>query len=65
MLQSDIFSPVAFIPGLWQIFSMHATPVAGVSVSESPHVVLISKLDYADDATVNDEDTGTVFDSNF
>ena len=59
VLQGDIFSPVAFIAGLWQIFTKHDTPGAGVTVGKSPYAVSISKLEYADDAALMDEDTGT------
>ena len=31
VLQGDIFSPVAFIAGLWKIFSTHDTPGAGIN----------------------------------
>ena len=59
VLQGDIFSPVAFIAGLWHIFSKHDIPGAGVTVGQTPYEVLISKLEYADDAGMFDEDTGT------
>ena len=35
VLQGDIFSPVKFIAGLWQIFTKHDTPGAGVTVGKS------------------------------
>ena len=50
VLQGDIFSPVAFIAGLWKIFATHDTPEAGVTVGEAPNQVRISALEYADDA---------------
>ena len=59
MLQGDIFSPVAFIAGIWQIFTKHDTPGAGVTVGESPYAILISKLEYAYDTAMMHEDKGT------
>ena len=50
---------MAFIAGLWHIFSKHDIPGAGVTVGQTPYEVLISKLEYADDAGMFDEDTGT------
>ena len=57
VLQGDIFSPVAFIAGLWRIFSKYDIPGAGVTVGQSPYDVLVSKLEYADDAGMIDENT--------
>ena len=57
VLQGDIFSPVAFIVGLWRIFSKYDIPGAGVTVGQSPYEVLVSKLEYADDAGLIDENT--------
>ena len=50
VLQGDIFSPVAFIAGLWRIFSLHDSPDAGITLGSTPHKVKISSLEYADDA---------------
>ena len=51
VLQGDIFSPVAFIAGLWKIFAAHDTlDDAGVTIGESPNRVRIRALEYADDA---------------
>ena len=54
VLQGDIFSPVAFIAGLWRIFCLHDVPDAGVTVGQYPNTVHISKLEYADDAGLFD-----------
>ena len=59
VLQGDIFSPVAFIAGLWRIFAKHDIPGAGVTVGKSPYEVLVSELAYADDAGMLDADTET------
>ena len=56
VLQGDIFSPVAFIVGLWRTFTLHDTPNAGVTVGEHPHQVTVSSLEYADDAGLIDDD---------
>ena len=55
VLQGDIFSPVAFIVGLWRIFCLHDTPDAGVTVGQLPNTVHVSKLEYADDAGLIDD----------
>ena len=34
VLQGDLWSPVAFIVGLWRIFVLHAKPNAGVRVGK-------------------------------
>ena len=57
VLQGDIFSAVAFIVGLWHIFSKHDVPGAGIVVGQLPHTVHVSKLEYADDAGLVDENT--------
>ena len=57
VLQGDIFSAVAFIVGLWRIFSKHDVPGAGVIVGQPPYEVHVSKLEYADDAGLIDENT--------
>ena len=54
VLQGDIFSPVAFIVGLWRTFALHDTPEAGVTVGEQPHQLTVSSLEYADDAGLID-----------
>ena len=56
VLQGDIFSPVAFIIGLWRTFVLHDLPDAGVRVGEPPYVVDIDKLEYADGAGLLDDD---------
>jgi len=56
VLQGDIFSPVAFIAGLMQIFSSYDIPGSGVTVGYPPHQVTISSLEYADDAALIDKD---------
>ena len=55
MLQGDIFSPVAFIVGLWRTFSLHDIPESGVTVGDPPHQVTVSSLEYADDAALIDD----------
>ena len=57
VLQGDIFSPVAFIAGLWRIFTTHDCPDAGVTVGSPPNDVKIRALEYADDAGLLDNDT--------
>ena len=57
VLQGDIFSPVAFIAGLWRIFATHDSPNAGITLGSDPHSVHVSSLEYADDAGLVDEDT--------
>jgi len=54
VLQGDIFSPVAFIAGLWKIFTAHDRPQAGITVGCAPHTVTVSSLEYADDAGLLD-----------
>ena len=54
VLQGDIFSPVAFIAGLWRIFATHDRPGAGITVGYAPNEVKISALEYADDAGLLD-----------
>ena len=56
VLQGDIFSPVAFIIGLWKIFHKHDIPNSGITVGSDPFQVRVSKLKYADDAGLLDED---------
>ena len=56
VLQGDIFSPPAFIVGLWKTFQKHDIPGAGVTVGDYPHQVEVSSLEYADDAGLLDED---------
>ena len=57
VLQGDIFSPVAFIAGLWRIFTTHDRPDAGVTVGSPPNEVKIRALEYADDAGLLDNNT--------
>ena len=54
VLQGDVFSPVAFIVGLWLIFKRHDRPDSGITVGQAPHQVHISNLEYADDAGLVD-----------
>ena len=54
VLQGDIFSPVAFIAGLWRIFATHDSPNAGIVLGTAPHTVKVSSLEYADDAGLLD-----------
>ena len=54
VLQGDIFSPVAFIAGLWRIFAIHDQPNAGIKLGAPPYEVKISALEYADDAGLLD-----------
>ena len=56
VLQGDIFSPVAFIVGLWRTFTLHDLPTAGITVGDHPHQLTVSSLEYADDAGLVDED---------
>ena len=56
VLQGDLFSPVAFIVGLWRTFVLHDPPNAGVRVGKPPYEVDIVGLEYADDAGLLDED---------
>jgi len=55
VLQGDIFSPVAFITGLMQIFKTHDSTAGGVTVGTPPNQVTITSLEYADDAGLVDE----------
>jgi hypothetical protein len=57
VLQGDIFSPVAFIAGLWRIFATHDKPDAGIVVGSALHEVSIKALEYVDDAGFFDENT--------
>ena len=57
MLQGDIFSAICFIVGLWRIFLLHDTPHAGVCVGRPPYQVDILRLEYADDASLIDDET--------
>ena len=56
VLQGDIFSPVAFIVGLWRIFKLYDGPNAGVALGSEPCAVHVSDLAYADDAGLVDGD---------
>ena len=55
VLQGDVFSPVAFIIGLWLIFKRHDLPNSGITVGKAPFQVHISNLEYADDAGLIDD----------
>ena len=57
MSQGDIFSAIYFIVGLWRIFLLHDTLHASVRVGRPPYQVDISRLEYADDASLIDDDT--------
>ena len=57
VLQGDIFSSVAFIAGLWRIFTTHDKPDAGIVVGTAPNQVSIKALEYADDAGFPDNNT--------
>ena len=57
VLQGDIFSAICFIVGLWRIFVLHDTQHAGVRVGRPPYQVDISRLEYADDAGLIDDET--------
>jgi hypothetical protein len=54
VLQGDIFSPIAFIVGLWRTFVLHDTPNAGVTVGGPRNQVNVSSFEYADDAALVD-----------
>ena len=56
VLQGDIFSPVAFIVGLWRIFALYDSPDAGITLGAAPYSVDVSDLAYADDAGLVDPD---------
>jgi len=55
VLQGDIFSPVAFIAGLWRIFATYDQTDAGITLGTPPHTVKVSGLEYADDAGLLDD----------
>ena len=55
VLQGDIFSPVSFIAGLDRIFRRHDISNSGVTVGTGENSVCVSKLEYADDAALIDE----------
>ena len=55
VLQGDIFSPVSFIAGLDRIFRRHDISNTGVTVGAGENAVCVSKLEYADDAALIDE----------
>ena len=57
VLQGDIFSPVAFIAGLWKIFSTYDKESAGVTVGSDPYKVTVKALEYADDTSLLDDNT--------
>ena len=53
--QGDMFSPVSFIAGLDRIFRRHGISNSGVTVGTGENTVCVSKLEYADDAALIDE----------
>ena len=55
VLQGDIFSPVSFIAGLDRIFRRHDISNSGVTVGTGENTVCVTKLEYADDAALIDE----------
>ena len=55
VLQGDIFSPVSFIAGLDRIFRRHDISNSGVTVGTGENTVCVSKLEYADDAALINE----------
>ena len=55
VLQGDIFSPVSFIAGLDKIFRRHDISNSGVTVGTVENTVCVSKLEYADDAALIDD----------
>ena len=55
VLQGDIFSPVSFIAGLDRISRRHDISNSGVTVGTGENTVCVSKLEYADDAALIDE----------
>ena len=55
VLQGDMFSPVSFIAGLDRIFRRHDISNSGVTVGAGENAVCLSKLEYADDAALIDE----------
>ena len=59
VLQGDIFSPVAFIAGLDQIFRMHDLQNPGVAVVVGDSATILSKFEYADNAALVDVDAAT------
>ena len=59
VLQGDIFSPVAFITGLMQIFKIHDAGDGGVTVGNPPNQVSVRALEYADDAGLADTNVNT------
>ena len=54
VLQGDIFSPVSFIAGLDRIFRRHDICNSGVTVGTGENIVCVSKLEYADDAALDE-----------
>ena len=55
VLQGDIFSSVSFIAGLDRIFRRHDISNSGVTVGTGENTVCVSKLEYADDTALIDE----------
>ena len=61
VLQGDIFSPVSFIAGLVRIFRRLDISNCGVTLDTSENTVCVSKLEYADDAALIDENVEQAF----
>ena len=55
VLQGDIFSPVSFIAGLDRIFRRHDISNSDVTVGTGENTVCVSRLEYADDSALIDE----------
>ena len=55
VLQGDIFSPVCFIAGLDKIFRLHDVAISVMVVGEAESAILVSKIEYADDVALMDE----------
>ena len=59
VLQEDIFSPIAFIAGLYRICRRHDVHTAGVTVGSGESSMKMSKFEYADGAALVDDDAAT------
>ena len=59
VLQGYIFSSMAFIPGLDQIFRMHHLQNPRVAVGVGESTTIMSNFEYADDAALVDADAST------
>ena len=60
VLQGDIFSTVCFIAGLDKIFRLHDVASSVMVVGEAESAFLVSKIEYADDAALVDENDARV-----